>query len=95
MDSGVRSSYATPLGLITISSVPGTRAETLPEVQATRPDETSSACSSQSSARSAAEDVVRPPAPRAGHRRPPACCRTSPLADGAEPVQTSLPPRPK
>ena len=56
MDSGVRSSYATPLGLITIRSAPpgpapGTRAEMLPDVQATRLFSTSAACSVQTSLR--------------------------------------------
>jgi hypothetical protein len=37
MLSAARSSYETPLGLITSRSAPGTRAETLPAVQTTRP----------------------------------------------------------
>src|SRR3954468_9099906 len=49
--SGVRSSKATPLALMTISSSPGTRAEMLPLVQATSPLRGSSWWSSASSAR--------------------------------------------
>ena len=37
MFSGARSSYETPEGLITNRSAPGTRPETLPPVQMTRP----------------------------------------------------------
>ena len=47
IESGVSSSYDTPLGLITSRSCPGTRAETLPAVQATSPYRVSSACRSQ------------------------------------------------
>ena len=45
MLAAVRSSYETPLGLITMRSSPGTRAETLPDVHATSPYRVSSACS--------------------------------------------------
>src|SRR3954465_7224549 len=52
--SGSSSSYGTPLALMTMSSSSGTRAERLPLVHATRSLRGSSACSAQTSRRSAA-----------------------------------------
>src|SRR3954468_13702690 len=51
--SGSRSAYGTPLALMTISSSPGTRADRLPAVHATRPLRGSSMCSAHTSRRSA------------------------------------------
>src|SRR3954467_11441414 len=58
MCSGVRSSKRIPLALITIRSSPGTRAERLPLVQATRPWRGSSRCSSHTSARRSITDEL-------------------------------------
>ena len=68
IDSGVRSSKATPLGLITTSSSPGTRAERLPLVHATSRLRTSSWWSALTVRRTSSSVVIAAPIVRGSPR---------------------------